>query len=99
MAILNLFGQQHQLKDKDTPQEQQELMELIATAEQSAQEIPLLNPKERSYVLLLLKILQQQQEHNISDNYWQNYIDRVQELCDKIDDSVEKSRHLIHLEA
>lgn len=100
MATLTLFGQQHQLKDADTPEEQQDLLNLISRAEEMAGDIPDLKPKERSYIILLLKILQEQKNIEQSAQYSQNHIDRVQDLCDKIDESVEKSRDLlIDLEA
>lgn len=98
MATLTLFGQQHQLKDKDTHQEQQELLEVIAQVQSLAEDIPDLIPKERSYVLLILKALSAARESSVFNTKKLEALDRVRALCDKIDYHLEESRDLISLE-
>lgn len=92
MAILTLFGQQHQLKDKESAAEQQELLSLIEKAERLAQEIPDLVPKERSYVLLLLKILTQQQEQERQGHLSDSDVLRLERLYEKIEIQLQQAR-------
>lgn len=98
MAILTLFGQQHQLKDRDTPQEQHELLEVISQAQKLAEDIPDLLPKERSYVLLILKALNAARESSVLNTKQLEDLDRLRALCDKIDYHLEESRDVMSLE-
>lgn len=93
MAILTLFGQQHQLKDKETPSEQQELLNIIERAQTLARDIPELLPKERSYVVLLLKILTQQQEQQARHSHLTaTDTARLENLCAKMETQLQEAR-------
>ena len=95
MVHLDLFGHSHQFQIADqSPQSIESTIELIQNL---ALDIPTLQQKERSYLLLLIKVVMLYQTQKAGLGELEERISKLNEVCVMIEKSLEQSQTaLIH---
>ncbi len=95
MIQLELFGHSHQFQIAD--QSPEIVQEAIALIQNLAQEIPTLAQKERSYLLLLIRIAMMYQVQKANLGELEGKIGKFDEVCAMIEKSLDQTQNtLVH---
>ncbi len=90
MAHLDLFGHSHQFHmEEESPQSCESIVSFIQTL---AVDIPVLQHKERSYLLLLIKVVQLYLSQKAHCDQLEEQVDQLNGLCLKIEEALEHSQ-------